>query len=306
MEPKISISHVHYICRHTVYSLQYAARRWHMARTQQPELGRSVCLGSLVLVTPGSSPSPSPSPSQGSTGSSRRPACIVRVCDALLDAFPEPWRVGMAQWLVLGYHYHRCAAPTVSGGKREARAHAMARLVGLGLRFAGLAWLFGRGWGWRFAWWSRTRGPVSPCVLHARRGPFPFLPPGPGPGRDARRSKPPHDIRHATRDGGPPCAAVRCGAVRLPHRGLAHTAAGGTRPASRPATRQKTIALLRRHSSSAARTAALLACRVAKGIAGEGMERIRNSTPWQDREDAPELGFAAAAADVSQQTGASS
>lgn len=211
----------------------------------------------------------------------------------------------MAQWLVLGYHYHRCAAPTVSGGKREARAHAMARLVGLGLRFAGLAWLFGRGWGWRFAWWSRTRGPVSPCVLHARRGPFPFLPPGPGPGRDARRSKPPHDIRHATRDGGPPCAAVRCGASPPSgigtHGGRRHTSRV---PAGYPAknNRPSSSSLVIRGTYGGA---AGLPC--SQGyIAGEGMERIRNSTPGQDREDAPELGFAAAAADVSQQTGASS
>lgn len=158
MEPKISISHVHYICRHTVYSLQYAARRWHMARTQQPELGRSVCLSRL--------------------------ACT---CNARQQPQPQPG----VNWLVTTACMHfaslRCVAGRVSGavacrhgpmasagvplppvrgpycqwGKREARAHAMARLVGLGLRFAGLAWLFGRGWGWRFAWWSRTRGPLS-------------------------------------------------------------------------------------------------------------------------------------------------
>lgn len=143
-----------------------AARRLHMARTQQPGLGRSACLsrliGSLVLVTPGSSPSPSPS--QGSTGSSRRPACMQRARDILRCV------AGRVSGAVACRHGPMASAgvplPPVRGpycqwGKREARAHAMARLVGLGLRFAGLAWLFGRGWGWRFAWWSRTRGPLS-------------------------------------------------------------------------------------------------------------------------------------------------
>lgn len=260
MEPKISISHVHYICRHTVYSLQYAARRWHMARTQQPELGRSVCLGSLVLVTPGSSPSPS----QGSTGSSRRPACILRVCDALLDAFPEPWRVGMAQWLVLGYHYHRCAAPTVSGGSAK---HGHMRWRGLSAWVCGLpAWL-GCSGGVGVGVLLGGHAPVDPCLpassMHAAV-PFPSFHQGQVQG--GTRAGQSRRMTYATPPGTVVRRAPRCDAVRLPHRGLAHTAAGGTRPASRPATRQKTIALLRRHSSSAARTAALLACRVAKGI----------------------------------------
>lgn len=223
MEPKISISHVHiYICRHTVYSLQYAARRWHMARTQQPELGRSVCLGSLVLVTPGSSPSPS----QGSTGSSRRPACILRVCDALLDAFPEPWRVGMAQWLVLGYHYHRCAAPTVSGGSAK---HGHMRWRGLSAWVCGLpAWL-GCSAGVGVGVLLGGHAPVDPCLCLPLSLRPPCTPrslslpstPGPGPGREARRSKPrvrgSRRMTYATPPGtvvrrAPRCGAVRCGA----------------------------------------------------------------------------------------------
>lgn len=279
MEPKISISHVHSTnglfvracapagTRYTRYSTLLDVCIWRATARARPQ-----CLSRLACTcNPRQQPQPQPQP---------QPRVNWLVTTACMHCASLRCVAGRVSGAVACRHGPMASAgvplPPVRGpycqwGEARSTGTCDGAACRLGFAVCRLGLVVRAGLGLAFCLvvthpWTLVSVSHSPCVLHARRGPFPFLPPGPGPGRDARRSKPPHDIRHATRDGGPPCAAVRCGAVRLPHRGLAHTAAGGTRPASRPATRQKTIALLRRHSSSAARTAALLACRVAKGI----------------------------------------
>lgn len=153
--------------------------------------------------------------------------------------------------------------------------------------------------------------PVDPCLpassMHAAV-PFPSFHQGQVQG--GTRAGQSRRMTYATPPGtvvrrAPRCGAVRCGASPPSgigtHGGRRHTSRV---PAGYPAknNRPSSSSLVIRGTYGGA---AGLPC--SQGyIAGEGMERIRNSTPWQDREDAPELGFAAAAADVSQQTGASS
>lgn len=241
--------------RYTRYSTLLDVGIWR-ARNSPSSAAVSVCLGSLVLVTPGSSPSPS----QGSTGSSRRPACILRVCDALLDAFPEPWRVGIAQWLVLGFHYHRCVAPTVSGGSAK---HGHMRWRGLSAWVCGLpAWL-GCSAGVGVGVLLGGHAPVDPCLCLPLSLRPPCTPrslslpstPGPGPGREARRSKPrvrgSRRMTYATPPGTVVRRAPRCGAVRcVSPIGDWHTrqqAAHVPRPGRLPGKKQSPFFVVTRH-----------------------------------------------------------
>lgn len=249
-----------------------AARRLHMARTQQPGLGRSACLsrliGSLVLVTPGSSPSPSPS--QGSTGSSRRPACMQRARDILRCV------AGRVSGAVACRHGPMASAgvpvalPPVRGPYCQwggSAKHWHMRWRGLSAWVCGLPAGLGCSAGVGVGVLLGGHAPVDPCLpassMHAAV-PFPSFHQGQAQG--GTRAGQSRRMTYATPPGTVVRRAPRCDAVRcVSPIGDWHTrrqAAHVPRPGRLPG--KKTIALLRRHSSSAARTAALLACRVAK------------------------------------------